>query len=319
MRNLLKNEPYHAQERALTSSLELLISNFQDWLSKMEVIRSTFVMMFLPKGYPDSVSQDYIYFQLFDTLQGFVGYVQGQLLVLCYLTALGIGNQEATVMSAMSVWIFKDTTGVLVGLCSGLPQVTSIFAQHSTIPFWKMVAELIRAFTGFLDIYASLQSSSVFLFLSCISTAFNTVAGVIEQQTRATLMSHFAIQNNFADCAAKESNQDRGVKVFGIPLAFLWLLTIQANEGYLFMGYIFLAISKVMFTYLAVNSLSIQSEISNPKRSSSHHVNEQYTDNKIVSTLRKRKSSRAGSGSRSRSKENGSNRRRSSSTREKER
>lgn len=224
----------------------------------MEAFRYVFSLMFLPKGYPHSVSKDYMSFQLYDTMQGFVGYVQGQLLVLCYLTALGIGNQEASVMSAMYVWIFKDTTGVMVGLCSGVPFITSIFAIKTTIPFWKMVAEVIRMCTGILDIYASLQSSYTFLVLSCISTAFNTVAGIMEQQTRATLMSHFAIHNNFADCAAKESNQDRGVKVFGIPLAFFWLQKIQANKSYLFLGYAFLALSKVMFTYLAVRSLNFQ-------------------------------------------------------------
>ena len=216
--------------------------------------------MFLPEGYPHSVSKDYMSFQMYDTMQGFVGYVQGQLLVLCYLTALGIGNQEASVMSAMYVWIFKDTTGVLVGLCSGIPFITSIFALRTTIPFWKMVAEVIRMCTGVLDIYASLQPSYTFLILSCVSTAFNTVAGIMEQQTRATLMSHFAIQNNFADCAAKESNQDRGVKVFGIPLAFFWLQKIQANKSYLLLGYIFLALSKVVLTYLAVGSLDLHKE-----------------------------------------------------------
>jgi hypothetical protein len=30
-------------------------------------------------------------------------------------------------------------------------------------------------------------------------------------QTRSALVTHFALANNSADCAAKEANQDRGI------------------------------------------------------------------------------------------------------------
>ena len=94
----------------------------------------------------------------------------------------------------------------------GTPFFTTKFSKKKDIPVWKMIAEIIRACTGVIDIYASQLDGTKFLVLSMGTTAFNTMASVMEQQARATLMSHFALQNNFADCAAKESNQDRGVK-----------------------------------------------------------------------------------------------------------
>lgn len=37
-----------------------------------------FQKIFLPQGYPDSVSEDYIYYQLWDTLQAFCSTISGQ-------------------------------------------------------------------------------------------------------------------------------------------------------------------------------------------------------------------------------------------------
>jgi len=43
-------------------------------------------------------------------------------------------------------------------------------------------------------------------------------------------MTHFAKRGNFADCTAKEGNQDRGVKVFGILIAYVFLSTMYAES-----------------------------------------------------------------------------------------
>lgn len=39
-----------------------------------------FAWVFLPEGYPDSVSRDYLQYQLWDTLQGFLQYLRGIIL-----------------------------------------------------------------------------------------------------------------------------------------------------------------------------------------------------------------------------------------------
>lgn len=63
------------------------------------------------------------------------------------------------------------------------------------------------------------------MLLSSIIGIVNSTAGVISGQTRNALVTHFATADNIPDCAAKEGNQDRGIKVFGIALA-LYVLSM---------------------------------------------------------------------------------------------
>jgi len=48
-------------------------------------ISSGFHWLFLPRGYPQSVSDDYFQYQVWDTLQGFCDYLKGILLTLSFL------------------------------------------------------------------------------------------------------------------------------------------------------------------------------------------------------------------------------------------
>ena len=57
-----------------------------------QAMSGTFYWLFLPRGYPESVSDDYLLYQLWDTLQGFCGYLKGIILTLSFLKGLGVGS-----------------------------------------------------------------------------------------------------------------------------------------------------------------------------------------------------------------------------------
>jgi hypothetical protein len=59
-----------------------------------------FVDAFLPQGFPDTVSPDYLDYQLWDTAQAFCSYITGTLANQAVLKGVGVGDVEATAVGA---------------------------------------------------------------------------------------------------------------------------------------------------------------------------------------------------------------------------
>lgn len=51
-------------------------------------------------GFPDSVSRDYLDYQLWDTAQAFCSYISGTLANQALLKGVGVGDGAATAMGA---------------------------------------------------------------------------------------------------------------------------------------------------------------------------------------------------------------------------
>ena len=83
-------------------------------------------------------------------------------------------------------------------------------------------------------------------------------------------MTHFARKGNFADCTAKEGNQDRGVKVFGILIAYVFLSTVYAQSdkekaaSICWAAYFILTVAHLVFNYAAVSALKLENETEKP-------------------------------------------------------
>ncbi|XP_049601248.1 RUS family member 1 isoform X1 [Syngnathus scovelli] len=63
--------------------------------------------VFLPQGYPESVSGDYLQYQFWDTVQAFSSSLSGTLATQASLRGVGVGNQEATVAAATVTWLLR--------------------------------------------------------------------------------------------------------------------------------------------------------------------------------------------------------------------
>ena len=55
---------------------------------------------FLPEGYPDSVTPDYLAFQAWDSIQALCSYVRGMICSQAILQGIGVGEQVRTVCIA---------------------------------------------------------------------------------------------------------------------------------------------------------------------------------------------------------------------------
>ena len=79
--------------------------------------KSNFVKsMFLPKNYPNSVSDDYMKFTTFQFVQSVTGTIAGTISTQAMLHALGLGAGASMGMAATTNWIIKDGFGLLGGV-----------------------------------------------------------------------------------------------------------------------------------------------------------------------------------------------------------
>ena len=67
---------------------------------KFSLVR-LFTEIFLPQGYPASVTQDYLTYQVWDTIQALCSSVTGVLSTRAILRGVGVGNEAATVSGAV--------------------------------------------------------------------------------------------------------------------------------------------------------------------------------------------------------------------------
>nr|XP_020442053.1 RUS1 family protein C16orf58 homolog [Monopterus albus] len=71
--------------------------------SRGNSIVGVFKSVFLPQGYPESVSDDYLQYQFWDTVQAFSSSLSGTLATQASLRGVGVGNQEATVAAGTNL------------------------------------------------------------------------------------------------------------------------------------------------------------------------------------------------------------------------
>jgi hypothetical protein len=76
----------------------------------------TIKSLFLPKGYPFSVTPDYLPFTLFQFIQSVSGTMAGTVSTQAMLHALGLGMGPALGLAATTNWIIKDGFGLLGGV-----------------------------------------------------------------------------------------------------------------------------------------------------------------------------------------------------------
>lgn len=68
--------------------------------------------LILPNGYPESVSDDYLEYQIWDTMQAFCSTIIGAFKTRAVLKGVGVGDSTANAVSAAITWILRDGIGM---------------------------------------------------------------------------------------------------------------------------------------------------------------------------------------------------------------
>lgn len=209
--------------------------------------------MFLPAGYPDSVSEDYLAFQFWDTMQAMCSYLRGVLATQSVLQSVGVGDDKATPLAAALQWVLRDGSGMIGGLTFAY-LVGPKFDVN--VKRWRLFADVINDVGLTLDMVAPYFPTLVTEVL-CVSSVCKTMCGVAAGATRSSLMTHFAKKDNMADCAAKEGSQETAVKLFGLMFGMYFANAVNSSPQAVWVAFIALTLIHVYANYHAVSCLCI--------------------------------------------------------------
>ncbi|XP_075991115.1 uncharacterized protein LOC142986482 [Anticarsia gemmatalis] len=206
--------------------------------------------IFLPQGYPDSVSKDYTSYQIWDTAQAFCSTITGTLATQEVLRGVGVGDTHATPFAATIVWVLKDACGHIGRILFAYSHGTYLDAYSKK---WRLYADTLNDAAMCMELALPLFKNFTTPVL-CISTVMKSIVGVAGGATRAAMTQHHAIRGNMADVAAKDSAQETAVN-FVASIAALVVIGVFGNSVILFT---LMMVLHIIFNYFAVRAVCLR-------------------------------------------------------------
>ncbi|XP_034046722.1 RUS1 family protein C16orf58 homolog [Thalassophryne amazonica] len=252
---LLATERYGSGEswRYLTDDGVMKRDRTGSGSSRNSVI-GAFKSVFLPQGYPESVSGDYLQYQLWDTVQAFSSALSGTLATQASLRGVGVGNQQATVAAATVTWILKDGTGMLGRILFAWQKGSKLDSEAKK---WRLFADVLNDVAMFMEILAPYFPTS-FTLIVCTAGIFKSIVGVAGGATRAALTVHQARRDNMADISAKDGSQETLVNLAGLLVSLMLVPLIVNNPVLIFTLFFLFTILHLFANYKAVRSVVME-------------------------------------------------------------
>lgn len=241
-------EQFYNNKKCVGQSNSLNDLNGQNILSGFFSKLKTFILLtFLPAGYPDSVSDDYIEYQFFDTLQALCSSLNGSLAQYSVLKTLGVGDGSATVLSATLTWILRDGCGMITNIIF-ISKKSNMLDNHPKQ--WRLTADILNDLAMLIELLFSSP------YVLCVSSMFRAVVGVAGGATRTPIIMHQAKRgSNFADVQAKDSAQETVVNLIALCLNVVFVPKIVQNQVLTWCFFIFFMIMHIFFNYRGVRSV----------------------------------------------------------------
>ncbi|EXJ59165.1 hypothetical protein A1O7_06597 [Cladophialophora yegresii CBS 114405] len=179
---------------------------------------STSLMMrlmdvFLPAGYPLSVTADYTSYQVYDTLQAFASTIAGLLASRAVLVGMGVGSEDASLVTTMLLYIAQETIGRVATILFAHYFSQSIEAE---VKFYRFFADIVNDLAFILDCLSPGLPVLGRVCTLCVSNACRAVCGVSGGSSKAILSSHFAKSGNIGELNAKDGSQETVISLIGM-------------------------------------------------------------------------------------------------------
>ncbi|XP_041456257.1 RUS family member 1-like [Lytechinus variegatus] len=186
-----------------------------------------FRVVFLPQGYPDSVSKDYLEYQIWDTVQAFSSSITGTLSTHAMLKGVGVGDETASAAAATITWLLRDGTSMTGRIAFAWYQGSSL---DSDAKRWRLFADIMNDAALCIELI-SVFFPQYFVIIACMSSLFKSMVGVAGGATRAALTMHQARRNNMADVSAKDGSQETLVNLAALFIGLI--ITPMASKNIL--------------------------------------------------------------------------------------
>lgn len=188
---------------------------------------SWFEWLFLPAGYPNSVAPEYKTYQIWDTIQQVLYFVNTVISQEAVMKFHGVGDPSRTAVEATALSLGRGLLAAFVSLFFTVPALTSHYKKH--VQGARLSSECLKAAGHAQEIAAAAIPSITALLYS--GPIFMQVAGSMGGASRSVIMSHFARANNNGDVSLKESNQDAGGKIAGLFFGIGVLVWMGSGSG----------------------------------------------------------------------------------------
>jgi len=208
--------------------------------------------VFLPEGFPDSVSSDYLEYQAWDTLQAFASSVSGSLATAAVLGGLGVGDSQATPLAATLTWIMKDGAGMIGRIVFAAYCGTSLDFDCKR---WRMFADIMNDCVMCVELCAPILPRPLVLPTLCATGLGRSLVGVAGGATKAAVAQHQALRNNMADLSAKDGSQETLVNLIALCVNLTILPMISDTHFLPFLLFLCLAALHIYSNYKAVSCL----------------------------------------------------------------
>ncbi|GCB22260.1 RUS1 family protein homolog [Aspergillus awamori] len=182
------------------------------WSSKS--VQDFLVEVFLPAGYPHSVTDDYAPYQLFDSLQAFSSSIAGLLSSRAVLQGVGVGNADASPTAALLLHILQDTSGRIATILFAHRVGTALEPECK---MYRLAADIFNDLAMILDCLSPMIPAGA-PRVTVLSTAgvLRALCGVAGGSSKASLSAHFSRWGNLAEVNAKDSSQETIISLIGM-------------------------------------------------------------------------------------------------------
>jgi hypothetical protein len=185
------------------------------WMWWLNPPRQFLSDLFLPLGYPDTVPDTYLSYQLYDSLQGLCSYLRGVWCAAAVLEAAGVGDASASAWAVAITWMTKDGYAIIGGLLYSY-SASHLFDGH--VKEFRLLADVMNDIGLTLDMCAPHVPKHHLPYWAGTAVLCKTICGISAGATKGSITQHFAIAGNMADLNAKEATQETLMSLLGMIL-----------------------------------------------------------------------------------------------------
>ncbi|KAK5114972.1 hypothetical protein LTR85_010010 [Meristemomyces frigidus] len=185
--------------------------------------------VFLPAGFPHSVTDDYVQYQIYDSLQAFSSSIAGLLSSRAVLSSVGVGDSTASPTAALLLSILQDSAGRIATILFAHRFGTALEPECK---MYRLLADILNDFAFILDCLSPAFPKPIRVIILSVSSVLRALCGVAAGSAKASLSAHFARWGNLGELNAKDSSQETVISLLGMlagSLVVSWVTTPMAT------------------------------------------------------------------------------------------
>ncbi|KFA54418.1 hypothetical protein S40293_04339 [Stachybotrys chartarum IBT 40293] len=208
---------------------------------------------FLPVGFPHSVSEDYLAYQTYDSLQAFFSTITALLANRALLQGLGVGDANSSATFALLLTILKDAMSRVA---------TIVFAHRFGLRIepdakrYRFLADLFNDTAFFLELWSPFLGSWGKVAALSVGEALRALCGVAAGASKAALSVHFAKHDNLAELNAKEASQETAVGLVGLLVGTFVVKYVEDHTSVVALT-VLLVLAHLWMNYLGVRCVQM--------------------------------------------------------------